>query len=132
MRIASRDGSVEVFAKDSITFPEKMAFLGNTVPTPRVPTTSFAWISVPTGVLPAVTVCRMITGNSCTPEGTGAEGFCCPSKRAEQKIPNTRNRITIRVNIWAPHCICKSSVALRKLLKGGARCTSEVYLHRNP
>jgi hypothetical protein len=62
-------------ATDSITFPEKI-FFGNTVPSPRVPTTSFAWTSVPTGVLPAVTLCRMIIGNSGTPEGTGPAGFC--------------------------------------------------------
>ncbi len=42
------------------------------------------------------------------------------SKGAEQKIPHTRKPVAIRLNIRAPHCAGKSSVALRELLKGGA------------
>src|SRR6266436_5801241 len=71
MRTARRDGSVADLATDSVTSPEKMASRGTTTPSTRVATKSLAWTLVPTGVVPAATFCRMITGNSSAPEETG-------------------------------------------------------------
>ena len=56
MRIARREGSVAVFAAESITSPEKTALLGITFPSIKVATASLALLLAPTGVLPAATL----------------------------------------------------------------------------
>jgi|SRR5580658_1045398 hypothetical protein len=107
MRIASREGSVAVFAAESITSPEKTALLGITFPSIKVATSSLALILAPTGVFPAATFCSMTTGNSCAPGGAEAAGFCCPSKVAEKRTAKSTKVDTgrVRVNIEVhPHC----------------------------
>ena len=101
--MARRDASVADFATDSMTSPAKTAFLGTTAPSTSVATVSLARTLVPTGVLPAVTFCSMITGNSRVPEGTGAAGVCCASKAIEQRTRSATGRIAIVVvNIGVP------------------------------
>src|SRR5258708_15524824 len=95
MRMETRDGSVFVFATDSITSPVKTAFLGMTVPATNVATSSFASTFAPAGVFPAVTFCCMITGNSVTPGGTGVVGGCWPSKTAE--LINKRTKVNTAI-----------------------------------
>ncbi len=94
-----------------------MALFGNNGAIPRVPTTSFAWTSVPTGVLPAVTFCRIIIGNSGAPEGPGVAGFTCPSNGTEQRI-RTPGRVLPSVKTSGHLTARKSSVALWGLLEG--------------
>jgi hypothetical protein len=53
----SREGWVPDLSTDSTTSPEKMAFLGTTVPLTRLAMVSFASIFVPGGVFPALTFC---------------------------------------------------------------------------
>src|SRR5882724_2218088 len=74
MRMAMRDRLFPDLGTDSVTSPEKMVFLGNTVPSTKVATWSLAWSLVPTGVLPAVTSCFMVTGNSMALAGAGGAG----------------------------------------------------------
>ena len=76
MRIASRDGFFLVFATDSITTPEKIAFCGKTMPFTNVATASLASILDPTAVFPVSKLCCRITGNCNTDGGMEAAGFC--------------------------------------------------------
>src|SRR5215470_16393681 len=85
IRIASRDGSVPDFAKESTTSPEKTAFRGMTLPFTSVATTSFASTLVPAGVLPAATLCLRVTGNSVT-EGALAELSCASNAAKQNRI----------------------------------------------
>src|SRR5262247_2089475 len=94
IRIASRDGSAPDFAEDSTISPEKIASLGITVPFTNVATASFASTFVPTVVLPAVTLCLRVTGNSST-EGRLA-GLSCASRTAEQR----KNVTNVRIDIY--------------------------------
>jgi len=64
MRMARRDGSLPAFAADSTTSPENVAPIGITVPFTKVAMVSVASTLVPTRVLPAITFCRIVTGNS--------------------------------------------------------------------
>ena len=86
-----REGSLDDFSADSTTSPEKIAPAGMTAPFTRVAVVSFASTFVPTGVFPAFTFCRMVTGNSCT-EATlaaaepGAGVFDCPKPKTEPEV----------------------------------------------
>src|SRR5580658_3195548 len=95
IRREMRDTSLLVFATDSITSPEKSASRGMTMPSTRVAIWSFAWILVPAGVLPAITLCCRITGNSCTPEGAATAGFCWPANMPEQPTKSTKVDTTV-------------------------------------
>jgi len=97
MRMATRDGPSLVLATDSVTSPEKTAFLGITVPSTRVATVSLAWIFVPAAVLPPTTLLCRSTGNSRTIAGpmAGPEGAaaCWPNALTEQKKQSTKRDV---------------------------------------
>ena len=76
MRIASLAGSFALFGVDSITNPEKTAFLGMTVPSNMVATASFAWTFVPIFAFPLSMLCCRTKGNSCKTPDEEVGGFC--------------------------------------------------------
>ncbi len=84
MRIASRDGSVEVLATDSITFQKKW----RSSEYRAISHGSHHQLRLNLGSdrsLPAVTFCRMITGNSCTPEGREPQVSVVQAKERSRK-----------------------------------------------
>src|ERR1051326_780881 len=75
IRIPSRDAAVALFRTDSKMTPVMTASFGMTMPWNVVATASFPCTVVPTGVLPASTLCCKVTGNSRkTEEEAGVEG----------------------------------------------------------
>ena len=96
MRIAMREGSLDDFAEDSTTSPEKIAPAGMTAPLISVAIVSFASTLVPTGVFPAAMFCRIVTGNSWAEAALGAAvlgaaGFDCPYKDCASKVMEPKN-----------------------------------------
>src|SRR5579862_5604023 len=63
--MARRQGSLADFALDCTTSPEKVAPTGITLPPTRVAIVRLASTFTPTGVVPATTFWRIVTGNSC-------------------------------------------------------------------
>src|SRR5580658_8807431 len=96
MRTAKREGSLVDIAFDSMTSPEKVAPSGITTLFTRVAKVSFASTFFPTGVLPAIMLSRIVTGNSWAKAGfgreeTGADELDCASKNTGpgNAAPNT-------------------------------------------
>src|ERR1700691_2984219 len=97
MRMAMREGSLDDLAADSTTSPEKIAPSGMTVPLTSVASVSFASTFVPTGVFPAATFWRIVTGNSCAEAALGAAepeagAFDCPNRKMEPEINPSETR----------------------------------------
>ena len=107
---------VAVFAADSTTSPEKTAFLGITVPFSKVATSSRARILVPAEVLPALTSCCIVTGNSITLGVAAVAGLCWPSKVAEETAQSTKvDTAIVRVDIDVHPPLLLEAATLKKL-----------------
>src|ERR1700757_2939327 len=84
IRIASLAGSFALFGLDSMTTPEKTAFLGMTAPSTMVPAASFAWTFVPILVFPLSMLCCRTRGNSRRLGVEGAGRLCWANDTADQ------------------------------------------------